>query len=43
MPSADEVIEPDRTWLALAAYNVGRGHVHDAQRLAREQGLNPHL
>ncbi len=39
----DEVAEPDRTWLALAAYNVGRGHVHDAQRLAREQGLNPHL
>jgi membrane-bound lytic murein transglycosylase F len=40
---ADEVAEPDRTWLALAAYNVGRGHLHDAQRLAREQGLNPHL
>ena len=40
---ADEVVEPDRTWLALAAYNVGRGHLHDAQRLAREQGLNPHL
>lgn len=40
---ADEVQEPDRTWLALAAYNVGRGHLHDAQTLAREQGLNPHL
>ena len=39
----DEVDEPDRTWLALAAYNVGRGHLHDAQTLAREQGLNPHL
>jgi membrane-bound lytic murein transglycosylase F len=38
----DEVEEPDRTWLALAAYNVGRGHLHDAQKLAREQGLNPH-
>ncbi len=36
------VTEPDRTWLALAAYNVGRGHVHDAQGLAREFGLNPH-
>jgi membrane-bound lytic murein transglycosylase F len=22
---------------------VGRGHVHDAQTLARQQGLNPHL
>ena len=40
---ADEVAEPDRTWLALAAYNVGRGHLHDAQQLARQQGLNPHL
>ncbi len=39
---AEEVGEPDRTWLALAAYNVGRGHVHDAQRLAREFGLNPY-
>lgn len=37
-----EVTEPDRTWLALAAYNVGRAHLHDAQSLAREQGLDPH-
>lgn len=39
----DEVKEPDRTWLALAAYNVGRGHLHDAQKLARKKGLDPHL
>jgi len=38
----DAVTEPDRTWLALAAYNVGRGHMHDAQVLARRQGLSPH-
>ena len=39
----DEAVqEPDRTWLALAAYNVGRGHLHDAQVLARERGLSPH-
>jgi membrane-bound lytic murein transglycosylase F len=37
-----EVTEPDRTWLALAAYNVGRAHMHDAQVLARRQGLDPH-
>jgi membrane-bound lytic murein transglycosylase F len=37
-----EVTEPDLTWLALAAYNVGRGHVHDAQALARRFGMDPH-
>ncbi len=36
------VAEPDRTWLALAAYNVGPGHVDDAMRLARKQGKDPH-
>lgn len=40
---ADAVKEPDRTWLALAAYNIGRAHLHDAQTLARQQGLNPYL
>ena len=30
-----------RTWFALAAYNAGHGHVRDARRLARKQGLNP--
>ncbi|MEX1081685.1 MAG: membrane-bound lytic murein transglycosylase MltF [Halofilum sp. (in: g-proteobacteria)] len=38
----EEVTEPDRTLLALAAYNVGRGHLHDAQVLARERDLSPH-
>lgn len=39
---ADEVVEPDRTLLALAAYNIGRAHMHDAQKLARQQGKSPH-
>ncbi len=38
----DAVDEPDRTFLALAAYNVGRAHLHDAQVLARRKNLNPH-
>jgi membrane-bound lytic murein transglycosylase F len=38
-----EIAEPDRTWIALAAYNVGMGHVQDAQMLARILGKNPNL
>ncbi|MCK5336063.1 MAG: transporter substrate-binding domain-containing protein, partial [Gammaproteobacteria bacterium] len=30
-----------RMWFTLAAYNAGQGHVKDARRLARKQGLNP--
>ncbi len=33
--------EPDRTWMALAAYNIGLNHVEDARVLTREQGANP--
>lgn len=36
------ITEPDRSWLALAAYNVGRAHLHDAQTLARELDKDPH-
>jgi len=39
---SEKVREPDRTWLALAAYNIGRAHLHDAQVLARRQGLDPY-
>jgi membrane-bound lytic murein transglycosylase F len=31
----------DRWWYALAAYNVGMGHLHDARTLARKLDLNP--
>ena len=37
----EHVEEPDRTWLALAAYNIGRGHFRDAQKLARKLGKDP--
>lgn len=33
--------EPDRTWLAVAAYNVGFGHLEDARVLTQERGKNP--
>jgi membrane-bound lytic murein transglycosylase F len=37
----EHVPEPDRTWLALAAYNVGFGHLEDARILAQTQGKDP--
>lgn len=33
--------DPDRTWIAVAAYNVGLGHIQDAQKLAKLRGDNP--
>ena len=36
-----DVAEPDRTWLALAAYNVGFGHLTDARKITEEMGGNP--
>lgn len=37
----DSITGQDRIWLALAAYNVGFGHVLDARRLASAFGHNP--
>ena len=39
----EDVVEPDRTWYALAAYNIGLGHLFDAMELAKAQGLNPYV
>jgi membrane-bound lytic murein transglycosylase F len=33
--------EPDRTWFALAAYNVGYGHVMDARRITAQLEKHP--
>ncbi len=35
--------EPDRTWFALSAYNIGYEHVQDARQLTRELGQDPNL
>ncbi|HET9701759.1 MAG TPA: membrane-bound lytic murein transglycosylase MltF [Burkholderiales bacterium] len=37
----DSVPEPDRTWLALAAYNLGMGHLQGGRQLARSLKLDP--
>ena len=33
--------EPDRMWMAIAAYNMGFGHLEDARVLTVRQGGNP--
>lgn len=33
----------DRTWMAVAAYNVGLGHLEDARVLTQQHGGNPNL
>jgi membrane-bound lytic murein transglycosylase F len=35
-----EVVGEDRLKFALAAYNIGLGHVFDAQKLAQQMGMN---
>jgi membrane-bound lytic murein transglycosylase F len=35
--------EPERTWMALAAFNIGLGHLEDARILAQRQKLDPDL
>ncbi len=37
----DRIPEPDRTWFALASYNVGFGHLEDARKLTESAGKDP--
>lgn len=37
----ERITEPDRTFLALAAYNNGVGHLEDARIIAQRLGRNP--
>jgi membrane-bound lytic murein transglycosylase F len=37
----DSVTEPDRSWMALAAYNVGFNHIKDARQIVEWQGGDP--
>ncbi|WP_093308280.1 membrane-bound lytic murein transglycosylase MltF [Allopseudospirillum japonicum] len=39
----ERIAEPDRTYMALAAYNIGLGHLEDARILTQSQGKNPDL
>lgn len=37
----ERIQEPDRTWFALASYNVGFGHLEDARKLTQSEGDDP--
>lgn len=37
----DSIAEPDRTWMALAAYNLGMGHLRGGRTMAPSYQLNP--
>lgn len=37
----ERVTEPDRTWFAVAAYNIGFGHIEDTRILTQRLGGNP--
>ena len=37
----DRIPEPDRTWLTVAAYNVGFGHLEDARIITQSLGKDP--
>jgi membrane-bound lytic murein transglycosylase F len=38
---SSQISGDDRTWFALAAYNVGLGHLNDARKLTQLQGGDP--
>jgi membrane-bound lytic murein transglycosylase F len=37
----ERIGEPDRTWLTVAAYNLGFGHLEDARIITQSQGADP--
>ncbi|MEQ8514052.1 MAG: membrane-bound lytic murein transglycosylase MltF [Chromatocurvus sp.] len=39
----DGIEEPDRTWMALAAYNIGMGHLEDGRVITQRHGGDPDL
>jgi len=39
----ESIPEPDRSWMAMAAYNVGLGHLRDARKITEKLNKNPNL
>ena len=38
---SQSIAEPDRTWMALSAYNMGFGHLEDARKITELEGADP--
>lgn len=38
---SERIAQPDRTWLALASYNVGYGHLEDARKITQLNNGDP--
>jgi len=38
---SEDIPEPDRTWYALAAYNLGYAHIEEARDLVERKGRDP--
>lgn len=38
---SEDIPEPDRTWMAMAAYNVGYYHLQDARKITRKLKKDP--
>jgi peptidoglycan lytic transglycosylase F len=39
----EQIQEPDRSWMTLAAYNIGLGHLEDARVITESLGDNPNI
>lgn len=39
----ERIVDPDRVWFTLAAYNLGMGHLEDARVLTQRQGGDPNV
>ncbi|OOV88978.1 membrane-bound lytic murein transglycosylase MltF [Oceanospirillum linum] len=37
----EQILEPDRTWMALASYNVGYDHLEDARKITEHMKKDP--
>lgn len=37
----ENIPEPERTWFAIASYNIGRGHIEDVRKITAMRGMDP--